>query len=192
VHDATMRAPTYPRTLIIGVVLSLGMACGGAERPATQPTGGAASTTPSTVATSGPPVADPSPEPEGVLGLVIGNVASTDLSALVTITSARIEGPNGAPPASTGYVNHVYVVDVVTCINGCGNAKSFTVAEMAEAGLPTKKVGAAMVVSACRSGSGKYYTPDVGYLIPASELPASTVADLAAKPPPRASSVCTP
>ena len=112
-----------------------------------------AASTPSATAHAAPKApANEQEPPDGALGLVIANVATTDMSALVTITSARIEGPNGAPAPATRYVRHVYVIDVVTCIRGCGTAKSFTFVETAEAGIPTQKIGDAIVVSACRDG----------------------------------------
>jgi hypothetical protein len=175
---------------LAAVLVMLGVSCRGADVPVAQPASFAPK--PSSTTSEPAPTNEGGEEPPGLLGMVVGNVASTDLSALVTITSARIEGPNGGPAPSSGYVNHVYVVDVVTCIYGCSNVKTFTFAEMAEAGIATQKVGAAMLLSVCRDAPGKYHTPDVGYFIPASELPASAVSDLAAKPPARAASVCTP
>lgn len=178
------------RWLLVAWVTSFAIGCPGADAPATPPT---SPTTKATTTGEPPPSATTAgPEPGSLAELVTGNVASTDLSALVTIKAARIEGQGGAPPSTTGYVNHVYDVEVVTCVHGCSNVKTFTFGEMAEAGNPTKKVGSSVMVSACRSGPSLYFTPDVGYLISADDLPPNLVSELAAKPPPREKSACAP
>jgi hypothetical protein len=147
---------------------------------------------------------DPAPQPEAVtqnqdtepsedealLELVRGNIATTELSAVVEITGVRVEGPNGAPPADKGYVNHVYEVEVLTPIAGCGAVKGFTFAQMAEADIHPMAIGTVLVVSVCRDGKGSYHTPDVGYAIPRSELPASALTELKSHPNPNGASAC--
>lgn len=145
------------------------------------------------------PVAQPAPRPqtaadtepseeESLLELVRGNVAVTDLSAVIEIRGARVEGPNGAPAPTVGYVNHVYEVDIVMPIRGCGKTKSFSFAEMAEADIRPMRIGTVLVVSVCRGADGRYFTPDVGYAIPRGDLPEGAVEELAAKPPAKAKS----
>lgn len=129
-------------------------------------------------------------EEEALLELVRGNVATTDLSAVVEIKAARVEGPNGAPPATTGYVNHVYEVEILTPIFGCGARKSFTFSQMAEADIRPMEIGTVLFVSVCRDGEGRYHPPDVGYAIPRSELPASALTELKSKPSPKGASAC--
>ena len=129
-------------------------------------------------------------EEEALLGLVRGNVATTDLSAVVEIKAARVEGPNGAPPAAKGYVNHVYEVEVLTPIAGCGAERSFSFSQMAEADIHPMAIGTVLFVSVCRDGKGSYHTPDVGYAIPQSELPASALTELESKPGPEGASAC--
>jgi len=138
-----------------------------------------------------PPEADTEPsEEEALLELVRGNVATTDLSAVVKITGVRVEGPNGAPPATTGYVNHVYEVEILTPISGCGAKKGFAFAQMADADSRPMEIGTALFVSVCRGEKGGYYTPDVGYAIPQSALPASALAALKSKKLPKDASAC--
>lgn len=186
--------------LVVGL-FGLGAACASSGSNAAAPT----SPTSPTTATAAPAAAsstssatDPEPntDPGGadsqLVDMMSGNVATTDLSALVKITSANVVGDKGGPPAATGYVNHVYVADIVTCLHGCGTAKTVAFSEMAEAGIKPHPVGRSMVVSACRSGAGQYFTPDVGYLLPADEIPASAIDALAKKPPPRGDSACKP
>lgn len=147
------------------------------------------------------PVAQPEPDPAPappadpeqaaeMFELVRGNVASTDLSALVEIRGARIEGPDGGPVPVSGYVNLIYEVEVVTPIRGCGKTEGFEFAEMAEAGYKPMKDGTLLFASVCRDEDGRYHTPDVGYAIPQSELPAGAALRLAAKPPKKAASAC--
>jgi hypothetical protein len=184
-----MHALARNAALAAVLCLCLPLACGGSDVHPAQPAAPVASAEPaSTTATSAPP----SESGTNLSELVTGNVATTDLSALVRVTAVRVEGPGGAPPATTGYVNDVYDVEIVTCLYGCGSAKTITVGEMAEAGFKPHPAGTMLVVSVCRGDAGKYHTPDVGYLIPASEVPPSMVSALAAKPPPRGASVCTP
>lgn len=147
---------------------------------------------PARPAEAAPKESDTEPsEEESLLALVRDNIAVTELSALVRITAARVEGPNGAPPPTTGYVNHVYAVDVVAPLAGCGELARFEFAQMAEADLRPMPVGAELFVSLCReTGGGRWFTPDVGYAIPRSELPKDALATLKKTPRAKRASAC--
>jgi hypothetical protein len=169
--------------------------CGGAltAAPVDTPPAAEPEPDPETEPDAAPSPADTDTEPseeEALLELVRGNIATTDLSAVVKIASSRVEGPNGAPPAATGYVNHVYEVEILTPISGCGALERFTFSQMAEADIRPMKDGTVLFVSVCRSGKGRYHTPDVGYAIPQSALPASALEELEAHPGPSSASAC--
>jgi hypothetical protein len=172
--------------------LLLAVSCGSARKAAPNVTAPASNPAPGDQdagAESTP--ADPEPsEADALLELVTGNVASTDLSAVVEILGARVEGPSGGPAPAAGYVNHVYDVRITRPLAGCGGLVGFTYAEMAEADIRPKPVGTRLLVSVCRDAGGGYHTPDNGYAVPEADLPPGAVEALAARPPAKAGSVC--
>lgn len=100
------------------------------------------------------------------LQLVKDNFASTGLSGIAEIVASSASGTDGSHPApATGYVNFRYEVRVVKWFAGSGPER-LVLSQGAEAPGTPRPPGDLLFFSACTSGVGTAYEPDVGYFFP--------------------------
>ncbi len=98
--------------------------------------------------------------------MLVGNFASTSVSAIGVITAATKTGPDGkGPPPSTGYVGFRYLVRVDRWLAGTG-PDQIVLHQRAEADFDPRPPGTVLVFSACTTSPGNGYEPDVGYFFP--------------------------
>ncbi|MCP4137755.1 MAG: hypothetical protein GY754_42720 [bacterium] len=99
--------------------------------------------------------------------LLKGNIETTDLTVMVEIKKARVEGANGGKPEPQGYVNHIYYAKVLETFKG--KTENFiTYSEMADAEMKPSLKNYPIIVSLCSPKNKKYHIPDNGFVSPAT------------------------
>jgi len=93
--------------------------------------------------------------------LLLGNIHSTEYSAVIQQLSVKRVGQFGGPPKSTGYVNLIYQAKVIEVLKG-KSAQMIEYAVMADADYKPKVRSVPSIVSLCKNEK-RFYTPGNGY-----------------------------
>lgn len=94
--------------------------------------------------------------------LVADNLGATDVTGLAEITAASVSDPQ----ATGGYVNVLYDVRVLEQYAGSSLPNELRLSQGAEVPAHPRAIGTLLFFSACRSGDGTAFEPDVGYFFP--------------------------
>ena len=116
--------------------------------------------------------------------MIAQNIADTAVTGIGEIVAVSRKGTDGKTPAPTsGYVNNVYELKVLTWLSGTGAEKVILV-QGAEAEIKPLAAGDLLFFSACSAKDGHLSEPDVGYVFPidpACRAEAEKMGDTAAK-----------